>query len=158
MADSTPAGAGMRVIQSTLEPADLTDAEGDELVRLIDSVSRWMGDTLRESYGVTRDGEKCYRTALIEYTAPDGITRFALQSVDPINAEYSDSIDRATAEAAYEQVVRSLASCAGPGEAWWEHTDVDGVLSSEEEEAATAARWAAAEALPASVVLYDDED
>ena len=124
----------MRVIQSTLGPAELAEDEGDELVRLIDLAAQMRYRVLRESYCTDSIGQKEHHQALIEYIVPDGGTRFALLSHDPNNIEYSDSADRAAAEAAYEVVVRSLADCASPGEAWWEHTDVAGVPERDENE------------------------
>jgi hypothetical protein len=106
---------------------EVDEATADELVSRIDraNIGRLSG-LLRESYSTVR-GIKEYHATLARYDAPDGSERFAVVSDDPSNAEYTDSADQAEADAAYETLVRSLADCAGPWEAWWEHTDVDGV-------------------------------
>lgn len=123
----------MRIVQTTIDPnrCELDTATGDELVRLIDeAMASWKYNTLRESYCLDEIGQKDCHAALVRYVDPDGVERFAVLSCDPANIEYSDSADRATAEAAYEELVRNLADCAGRGEIWWEHTDVDGVPES----------------------------
>lgn len=133
MPDKQTAASPMRLISSTADPnrCELDEATGDELVRLIDQAAASARyNTLRESYCLDEIGQKEVHVALVRYVDLDGTERFAVFSHDPANAEYSDSTDRAMAEAAYEAEVRNLADCAGRGEIWWEHTDVDGVPES----------------------------
>jgi len=141
MADNTPAGMGMRVIHSTTDLAAARDnglsvTEVSVLVALIGEAANKGGAwrPARESYCTDSIGQKVSHAALVAYMAPDGSERWGLLVCDPNEAEYSDSTDRAVVEAAYEVVVRSLADCASPGEAWWEHTDVAGVPERDENE------------------------
>ncbi|MEV8439202.1 hypothetical protein AB0425_17645 [Actinosynnema sp. NPDC051121] len=127
----------IRIISSVFEPDAIQSGEltKDQAEALSEAIQAQMRYAERESYCLDQIKQKTDHIALVPYEV-DGERRWAVYTSDVNNGDcYLDSADRETANARYEEEVRQLAACADPGDAWWDSTDVDGVLDRSDVEA-----------------------
>ncbi|MEU5163925.1 hypothetical protein AB0G74_30515 [Streptomyces sp. NPDC020875] len=115
----------MRVLESTYD--SVTDELGDEEREVLAALAA-AGDPERETCAVDEYGNRTADVVLRVFTVPGAGERWAVTDEGAEHRSVWEGDGREAAEALYEETVRALAGCSGPGDGpWWTVSDVDGV-------------------------------